>query len=697
MTTSAERTRKMKKSLSLSSDSDESFTTNSSLSSLDDSAEELTYANNCNTSTSHLTTSNNNSELDESGYSTNTSFTITTQSTSAGNKTGTSSIGPVPTKYHVPREPSPKKRSIPVNSGLSSSLNRSDVSKSSIPPNERKHHVHKHFHHYNDTLTSKISEPESLRSSYSGSKIAPPTNNRNDESISISSKPPRVGPPSISSTTSSSTTNSGSILNTSSPNLNVDLSTTTTNGSKAILSALQSLQDRIKLLNGKVDELEREKVEQRNAYEQALFNQKMKLESERDSLKDQLDQTRVESRRLSDRLQIVEKEYESCKEAKRDITVTNSKSQQRSQDLERKSSQMEKELVELKENHTRLTTMYEQSLNKIEELQSNLVKMHRRKERAETEKKELDVALKEMVDLHQHYVDQTMGNENTATVNEVEETPAAALVVPVSKSKKKGSSSGSASRPKSASCLQPTISSKRKKKEPIKRKVERTVAHYTTNPRPTSPVTNLFTQPPNVANVISKLTSNKSIHERLKRSNNNINPPFLPNNFKGESRTFHVAGQAQNLLSSVTGVPSKKEPSNNYYGGNEHNTDKEHVQLIKEVDAFNNGEDILECITQLESEYVHFQEQYKLYLKQMSEPECNIEFVKEQLKYLTEAIDRKHKQLTLLKNYQVNVCEKIRDATSPPRIRGTEKRVQALRLFNDLRRLQQQGTVANHC
>lgn len=113
------------------------------------------------------------------------------------------------------------------------------------------------------------------------------------------------------------------------------------------------------------------------------------------------------------------------------------------------------------------------------------------------------------------------------------------------------------------------------------------------------------------------------------------------------------------------------------------------------MDACNNGDEVKDCIIQLEAEYQQFQEQYKIYLSKMTDPESNLEFIKDQLKYLTDAMERKNRQINSLKNYQAFVCDRIREATSPPRIRGTEKRVQALRLFNDLRKLQQETSLAN--
>ncbi|EFC47702.1 DIRP domain-containing protein [Naegleria gruberi] len=670
-----------------------STTSENVTSSLAADSEEINYA--ANTSTSHLTTTHRSG----SGSDSDSEFL-----------------------------PSSKPQIPPSNKNI---FNPPSSISSEKPP---LHYVHKHYHHYTDTSqNSKLSgASQSLRSSVStstssSSKIHQ-TNIDSISSSSLSSSSRRMGqgvaPP-------SSTLSSTILTNTTaaSPPMQHD--------SKAILSALQSLQEKIKTLQTRVDELEREKVEQRHRYEQELFSLKMKLESERDSYKEQLDITRTECKRYSDKLTETEKELTQCKDSRREISTNNSKSQQRTLELERKSNTLETELLDLKENHSRLNNLYEQSLNKIEELQSNLVKYHRRKERLEVEKKELDTALKEMIDLHQQFVNQTLGeqttqnhmsssqhihhqqqqyvsnnhhnhvhNSNTIKSSPMVQQPAIIpqqTISPPPRSSsptmdKKKKKLASLARPKSAGVLQPTISSSRKKRREQTSK-RMTAVHYSTNQIPVSSSAQQQLQQPYVnqsaTNIISKLSLNKNLHERLKKSNNNTAPPFLPNSFNSNSRTFHAAGQAQNLLSTTVGI-GKKE-STNYYGANEHAQDREHIQVLREVDAFNSGEEIRDCIAQLEEEYLQSQEQYKLYLSKLSEPEVNIDFVKEQLKYLTESMDRKNKQLNTLKTYHLSVCERIRDATSPPKIRGSEKRVQALRLFNDLRKLQQQGTVANHC
>ncbi|KAG2382969.1 hypothetical protein C9374_004936 [Naegleria lovaniensis] len=655
---------KVKRGTSVESSDDESYTTTSS-SSLDSEIEN-NYA--ANTSTSHLTTTHRSgSALDDSGYSSNSSFTISSSTT---------------TPYDINKGSSPKK---PSSKNHTTSNN---VFSSNNTLEKGQHHIHRHFHHYADSSLQSKGNDSSLTSKL----------NSNMDSISSSSlsSSKRGGMNSVSSST---TTTASTILNPTvpSPNVQVDLNASTTN-SKAILSALQSLQDKIKTLQTKNDELEREKVEQRNRYEHEIFSMKMKLESERDSYKDQLEITRNELRKVTEKLSENEKELESTKEARRDLTLANNKSQQRTLELERKSNQLEKDLLDLRESHSRLNTLYEQSSNKIEELQSNLVKMHRRKDRAESERKELDAALKEMIDLHQQFVSQTMMNHEashgtTMQPNAFQPIPSSSPpphqppLSPTGDKKKKKQS-----RPKSAGYLQPTLVSKKKKREIPKKGVTVSCSNPQIPQVQQQQVPNMLMSSTS-GNVLSKLSANKTIHERLKKSNNNLTPPFLPNSFKSDSRTYHIAGQAQNLLSTTLGVGKKDQT--NYYGANEHSQDKEHVQLIKEVDACNNGDEVKDCIVQLEAEYQQFQEQYKIYLNKMADPESNLDFIKDQLKYLTDAMERKNRQINSLKNYQVFVCERIREATSPPRIRGTEKRVQALRLFNDLRKLQQETSLAN--
>lgn len=516
---------KIKTSASVESSDDESYTTTTS-SSLDSEIEN-NYA--ANTSTSHLTTTHRSgSPLDDSGYSSNSSFTISS----------------TPSPFDTSKGSSPKKPLLSKSQPPSSS----NVFSNSTSEVKGQHHVHRHFHHYADSSLQSSKGNDSLTSKINMDTVS-------SSSLSTSSKRGGMTTNSISSSTTST------ILNPTitSPNVQVDLLNTSTTNSKAILSALQSLQDKIKTLQTKNDELEREKVEQRNRYEHEIFSMKMKLESERDSFKDQLEITRNELRKATEKLADNEKELESVKEARRDLTIANNKSQQRTLELERKSNQLEKELLDLRESHSRLNTLYEQSSNKIEELQSNLVKMHRRKDRAESERKELDAALREMIDLHQQFVNQTMNNEPGQPPLIQSSPPPQPPPPPLSptgdKKKKKQSC-----RPKSAGYLQPTLVSKKKKREIEKKRVVTCSTQIPPSQQPVAsnvPVAVTTTASASNSNILSKLSANKTIHERLKKSNNNLTPPFLPNSFKSDSRTYHVAGQAQNLLSTTLGVGKK--------------------------------------------------------------------------------------------------------------------------------------------
>ncbi|KAL9649539.1 hypothetical protein ABK040_003217 [Willaertia magna] len=395
----------------------------------------------------------------------------------------------------------------------------------------------------------------------------------------------------------------------------------TTNNSKAILSALQSLQEKIKQLQTRVDELEKEKSGMKEKYEQELFSQKMRLESERDSMREQLNMTTSENRRLFEKNQVLERDLENCKESKKEISVNHQKSQQRVLELEKKSNGIEKELIDLRENHSRLNSIYEQSQNRIDELQSNLTKTHKRKDKLEEEKKELQKQFHELIELHQNYVAKQQS-------------------IPPPKKKTRPKSAGGA------------VTKKKKEKTSIQ----------------------------------SKLNSNKNIHERLKKATSNI--PFLPPNPTTDGKTFNVNGTAQQALSSSNNLQTRKDQLQ-YYGANEHNTNKDHVKLLKEIDSFNNNGEVKECIDQMKEELKFMQEQYENYLKQLSDTSVNNkDFIKNQLNYLNDMMHKKQFQISILNNYQQTVCDKIREATSPPKIRGSEKRIQTLRLLNDLRKLQ---------
>jgi len=110
------------------------------------------------------------------------------------------------------------------------------------------------------------------------------------------------------------------------------------------------------------------------------------------------------------------------------------------------------------------------------------------------------------------------------------------------------------------------------------------------------------------------------------------------------------------------------------------------------LDEFDPNKEIQDVIKDLEEEYKLLNRKYHDTLTRMSEQVAtsNVDNITAHLKSLVEQMERKSKQMAYLKRYQGAVVDQLREAISPPRIRGALKRIKTLKLFRDLKTLQGQ-------
>jgi hypothetical protein len=112
--------------------------------------------------------------------------------------------------------------------------------------------------------------------------------------------------------------------------------------------------------------------------------------------------------------------------------------------------------------------------------------------------------------------------------------------------------------------------------------------------------------------------------------------------------------------------------------------------MIEEIGAHNSSEELDTVLITLEMEYAQLNQKYHDMLERKNASSNQTETIvldTEELRQLLEVMDKKSKQLSILRQYRDSVGQRLRAATSPPRIRGAKKRVKALRLFNHLRKL----------
>ncbi len=139
------------------------------------------------------------------------------------------------------------------------------------------------------------------------------------------------------------------------------------------------------------------------------------------------------------------------------------------------------------------------------------------------------------------------------------------------------------------------------------------------------------------------------------------------------------------LYSHVSSVETE-EPYQ-YYGTN--SIDPTQQVVLKEMDLINGGDELEGVIQALEQEYSELNERYNQLLSTVSNTNNNdslhLEEKTEEMKKILAEIEKKGRMLSFLQQYKNRVADQIRDATSPPKIRGADKRVKALRLIHELR------------
>ena len=108
------------------------------------------------------------------------------------------------------------------------------------------------------------------------------------------------------------------------------------------------------------------------------------------------------------------------------------------------------------------------------------------------------------------------------------------------------------------------------------------------------------------------------------------------------------------------------------------------------MEKFNNGDELQTVLKIIGQEYAQLNEYYNKLLSSVStnNPDStNIEERTEEMKQVLAEMEKKSQMLNFLTQYKNKVADQIREAISPPKIRGAVKRVKALRLINELRSL----------
>lgn len=177
--------------------------------------------------------------------------------------------------------------------------------------------------------------------------------------------------------------------------------------SKAVISALKSLQQKIRKLEQERDffkfSMESEK-NQREQLEKQYSEERLKFIKERDDLT--VERNRLESNlaRLQERLNASEKESNYFKTLSERSEAERKTQSNHLSDLEETQKKYDDRVQQLEKSLQQQSDTVVSQQQKIEELQRALVRERRRKERAEADKEKFDKALKELIAIHSDLV-----------------------------------------------------------------------------------------------------------------------------------------------------------------------------------------------------------------------------------------------------------------------------------------------------
>lgn len=347
-----------------------------------------------------------------------------------------------------------------------------------------------------------------------------------------------------------------------------------------------------------------------------------------------------EVERLQEQNKSLEKDLQHFKDLSFSLDKERKEAIERATQLGDQVHAQQQRINEIEVKSAELQHVNENAQNKIDELQQNLVKEKRRREYLQEEKDRVDRALKEIVSIHQDLVQHKSG-----------------MIA----------ADAEASIPRKSS----SIGKKRRQSVGRGRISGRKSALK--NNRSYSPVKVSFNRSGSKSKSTNPKTSLSSLQRRLRRANLNNNVPFI-NGPTTNSYNVNVAVQRQLNVGNEYEKRPEEEPYKYY-------TDP---SLLDDIDP---NKEIGAVIDELSDEYSNLDRKYNDLLTKIASTNDDNVHVTSELKKVLDMMDRKGQQLQYLRHYHKMVVDRIREATSPPRVRGAAKRIRALRLFKDLRTL----------
>ena len=317
------------------------------------------------------------------------------------------------------------------------------------------------------------------------------------------------------------------------------------NNSKAVLSALKSLQNKIKSLeeevaglNQKLEEEKKSKIDMKYELEQNNMKSQNELEKEKHSSSQMRHdyEHKLEQERKSCHQLRIEMEHKIEQEKKQQTQITH----EWEITLERTKASYEQQIKGIEEKYRETANMYVQSQHKMDELHRNIVKAIKKKDKAETHATELDRALHDMVALHQAFVKQSNPQLDMAHLVHASRSTSASKKLKKKSSEK--SKRNAVSRPGSAGTIRKIAVSRPRSIE----KSRSISPGFRSSSQPyQSQMVNNFMATTASRTAAAHPKNSNNFKERYKKAAMNENIPFIAS---GTGNSFNVNGLVQKNL-----------------------------------------------------------------------------------------------------------------------------------------------------
>ena len=447
------------------------------------------------------------------------------------------------------------------------------------------------------------------------------------------------------------------------------------NNSQALLEALRTLQERIRqkdtekrFFEDKLREEKERAVELENQLRarmeriQVSADKNMNaLRQERDSLFEERNHLATSLQTVKDQMEELERELRFVREEAENADTDRRMAEVKAKAAENASSEDSQRLRDVERRCQQAEQRVEINHMQVVRLQDLLREEQEQREEAEQQRDKLDAAMRELLSLNEALVNKLTSAEQSAS----------------------GVAGGSVRKIK-----------RKRRISSVSRRTSQEHNHSTAAQAHNTSAWSARSTP-------ALSSSSRSVHNRLRKANQNEEIPFM-NQVSLNSHNIHSAVQSSLDLTKSLGnrnrsptpprqaysttpgrsrvvTPSRQRPQS---------TERQADDILRHVK--NQNLDVGDVLASLEVEYDELYQNYEELLRraQSSSGMASDDLtVTSQLRDVISRLEAKGQQVRTLKEYRSSLRDRLQEALTPPRVRGAEKRLKALKLFHSLRNL----------